>query len=231
MRRFAVVFVSTLFPFSLLSLATQSALAAEPEAEAPVAQPAPAGYPPPPPAGYPPPPPEAAPQPKQFVIIANPLAVFLGRYSVEFEYMPVLHHAITLNPFYTHAPVKGTDINGNEQDFGSLNGFGGELGYKFYTGKKGPNGFFVGPSFLFGSYKSSLSGYPDVNFTQLGYAIDLGGQAVIGDGFVIGGGFGLQWTKNSEEPSRSLDSLNLASEVIAGAGWRPRFLFTVGYAF
>jgi hypothetical protein len=227
MRRSAVVLISTLFPFSLLSLATQSAFAAdEPDAEAPPAAEAPAQ---PPPGAVLVPIDDAAQQPyKQFAIIANPLGVFLGRYSIEAEYLPALHHAITLNPFYDHTPVKAT-VNGVETDLGSLNGFGAELGYKFYTGKKGPNGFFVGPSFLFASYKSSMSGYPDKSFTSVGGAIDIGGQAVIGDGFVIGGGFGLQWTKTSEEIDT--ENLNLASAVIAGGGTRPRFLFTIGYAF
>src|SRR4051794_14415611 len=128
MRRFAVVFVSTLFPFSLLSLATQSALAAEPDAEAaPAADAAPAPPPAPPPAGYPPPPPEEAPEIKKFVLMLNPLGVFIGRYGIDFEYLPAMHHAITLNPTYTHASITST-VNGVEQDLGSLNGFGGELG-------------------------------------------------------------------------------------------------------
>ena len=52
---------------------------------------------------------------------------------------------------------------------------------------------------------------------------------MIGDGFVIGGGFGLQWTKTSEDIDT--ENLNFASAVIAGGGTRPRFLFTLGYAF
>ncbi len=227
MRRFAVVIVSTLFPFSLLSLATQSALADEPDAEAeapPAAAPAPAQAPP----GAVLVPIAEEPQPKQFAIIANPLGVFLGRYSIQAEYLPALHHAVTLNPFYNHTSVKAT-TNGVEQDLGSLNGFGAELGYKYYSGKKGPNGFFVSPSFLFASYSSSLQGTADKSFTSFGGAIDIGGQGVIGNGFVIGGGFGLQWTKTSEDINT--EDLNLASAAIAGCGWRPRFLFTIGYAF
>jgi hypothetical protein len=225
MRRFAVVLVATLFPFSLFSLATRSALADEPDAEAPppAVAPAPAAAPAPAPV-------EEAPELKSFVILANPLAMAIGRYSIQAEYLPAVHHAITLNPVYTHAPVTVT-VDGEEIDAGSLNGFGGELGYKFYTGRKGPNGFFVGPSFLFASYSSSQTGTADRSFTSLGFAVDIGGQGVIGPGFTIGGGFGLQWTKNSEEATRDVSSLNLASEVIAGAGLRPRFLFTIGYAF
>jgi len=223
MRRFAVVLVSTLFPFSLLSLATQSALADEPEAEAP-----PVAEAPPPPPGAVLVPIEEPPQLKKFAIIANPLALSIGRYSIQFEYLPALHHALVINPVYTHASIKATS-NGQELDLGSLNGFGGELGYKFYTGKKGANGFFVGPSFLFGSYSQSMDGTKSDSFTSFGGAIDVGGQAIIGGGFVIGGGFGLQWTKTSKDINT--ENLNFASAVIAGGGTRPRALFTIGYAF
>ena len=84
----------------------------------------------------------------------NPLAATIGRYSIQGEYLPTPHHAVTVNPFFAHAPVKVT-INGQEVDGGSLNGFGGELGYRFYTGTKGPNGFFVGPSVILASYSQS----------------------------------------------------------------------------
>ncbi|HKO50379.1 MAG TPA: hypothetical protein VJV79_21800 [Polyangiaceae bacterium] len=226
MRRLSAILVSTLFPFSLLTLSAQGALAQQPDSEAP------------PPAAAPAPPPGAvlvpiaAPEPefKPFAIIANPLALLMGRYSLQGEYMPAMHHAITLNPFYNHTPVKVTDVStGAEYDAGSLNGFGAELGYKFYTGKKGANGFFVGPSILFGSYSNSMTGRPDTSFTSVGGALDIGGQAIIGGGFVIGGGFGLQWTKTSEEIPT--EQLNLTSAAIAGGGTRPRFLFTIGYAF
>jgi len=221
-----VVFVSTLFPFSLLTLATESALAQEPEPEAPPAtEAAPVAAPPPGAVLVPVGAPE---EPHPFTIMANPLGLLIGRYSLQLEYQPVLHHAITLTPFYTHAPVKVT-IDGHEIDGGSLNGGGAELGYRFYTGKKGPNGFFVGPSFLFGSYTQSFEGQKGDSFTSMGGAVDFGGQAVIGSGFVIGGGFGIQWTKTSKDINT--ENLNLASAIIAGGGTRPRFLFSVGYAF
>jgi len=226
MRRFAAIFVSTLFPFSVLGLATQNAFAAEPEAEAPAAD-APTAEAAPPPAPVLVPLEDAGGEFRQFAILANPLALSIGRYSVQVEYLPALHHAIVLNPVYTHAPVKYT-ANGQEIDAGSLNGFGGEIGYKYYTGKKGPNGFYVGPSFLFASYSSSLPGTADKSFTSFGGAVDVGGQAVLG-GFTIGGGFGLQVTKTSEDIET--ENFNFASAIIAGGGWRPRALFTIGYAF
>jgi len=172
---------------------------------------------------------------RSFAIAANPLGVLIGRYSLQAEYLPVAHHAFTLSPFFTHVPVTFTS-DGRELDAGSLTGFGGELGYRFYTSRKGPAGFFVGPSLLFASYSASAPSGSQPSgsegsgsFLAYGGAIDLGGQAVVGPGVVIGGGFGLQYTKNSEPLDG--DNLNLASAIIASGGIRPRFLFTVGYAF
>lgn len=172
---------------------------------------------------------------KHFAIELNPLGVMIGRYSIQGEYMPAAHHALTLNPFFAHAPVTVT-VNGKDIDAGALNGFGGELGYRFYTGSKGPNGFYIGPSVILASYSQSApsgaaaSGSAGSDsFMSYGGALDIGGQAVIGPGIVVGGGFGLQYTKTSQDIAT--ENLNLASAVIAGGGIRPRFLASVGYAF
>jgi hypothetical protein len=141
---------------------------------------------------------------------------------------------VTLNPFFAHVPVT-VSVNGSDIDAGSLTGFGGELGYRFYTGSKGANGFYVGPSVLFASYStstpdgSSAGSSSSNSFTSVGGAIDIGGQAIIGPGVIVGGGFGLQYTTTSEE--FDTDNFNLASAVIASGGVRPRFLLSAGYAF
>ncbi|WP_394846300.1 hypothetical protein LZC95_02400 [Pendulispora brunnea] len=169
---------------------------------------------------------------KRIALAINPLAIGIGRYSIQGEFLPMPHHAITLNPFYAHVPVTIT-VNGQDVDAGSLNGFGGELGYRFYTGSKGANGFFVGPSILFASYSQSSGNDGGAkssdSFLNYGAALDIGGQAVIGPGIVVGGGFGLQYTKTSEDINT--DNLNLASAIVAGGGIRPRFLFALGYSF
>ena len=226
-RLLTVVTTSVLLSLGLLALTANEARADEP-APPPLAQPAPGGEQPAPKKG------DDA-EMKRFALAVNPLGLTIGRYSITGEYMVAQHHAVTLNPFYTHAPVTIT-VGGKEYDAGALNGFGGELGYRYYTGKKGMTGFFVGPSLLFAALSQSAAageGAPgskgSQSFTSLGGAVDIGGQAVLGPGIVLGGGFGLQYTKNSE----SLDSkdLNLASAIIAGGGVRPRFLFAFGYAF
>lgn len=172
---------------------------------------------------------------KRIAIELNPLAIAIGRYSIQGEYLFARHHGVVLNPFYAHVPVEVT-VNGQSIDAGSLDGFGGELGYRFYTGNKGPNGFYVGPSVIVASYtQSAASGTAAAgtngsdSFASYGGALDIGGQAVIGPGVVIGGGFGLQYTQNSRDIAT--DNLNLASAIIAGGGVRPRFNLSAGYAF
>jgi hypothetical protein len=236
MRHFAIVVLSAMLPFCLLNLATRSAHADDVD-----------GTPGPAPVLVPAPPPGAVlvpiqeePKLKQYVIEVNPLALSIDRYSIQGEYLPAVHHALTINPFYTDATISAT-ADGETADLGSVKGGGVELGYRYYTGVKGPNGFFVGPSLLFGRYKESVTN-TDINgqgqttntteadsFTSVGGAIDIGGQGVVGPGIVIGGGFGLQYTKNSK--ATNTDNFNVTSAIIAGGGVRPRFLFTVGYAF
>jgi hypothetical protein len=167
---------------------------------------------------------------KSLAIEANPLAAAIGRYSLQVEWLPAAHHALVVNPHYDSVN-SDTSITVNGQTTTltqSFSGFGGEVGYRFYTGKTGPLGFFIGPSLLVAKYTSS-AGDASTSFTSLGGAVDLGGQAVIGPGIVVGGGFGLQYTKISQDVST--DGMSLAAAVIAGGGVRPRALFTVGYAF
>jgi hypothetical protein len=162
---------------------------------------------------------------KSVAIELNPLAATIGRYSVNVEVMVSPHQAVVVNPHVDHVTTEVTA--GDAKYTESFVGGGAELGYRYYTGSKGPNGFFVGPSFLLGHY-SATTGESDqsVSFTSVGAAIDIGGQAVVGPGIVVGGGFGLQWTEATED----FQDMPLAAAAIAGGGVRPRFLVTVGYA-
>jgi hypothetical protein len=169
---------------------------------------------------------------KMFSVELNPLAATIGRYSVQVEWLPAAHHAVVLNPHFDHVSADVTSSGGGATLKYSENftGFGSELGYRFYTGEKGPNGFYVGPSFLFGTYSAGVDGAPSgssVSFTSFGAALDIGGQAVIGPGIVVGGGFGLQYTSINKD----FGDLPLTAAVLAGGGVRPRFLMSVGYAF
>jgi hypothetical protein len=160
-----------------------------------------------------------------YAIEGNPLGIFIGRYSAQFEWLPISHHAFLINPHFDYASIS---VNG--ESVGHVVGAGAELGYRFYTSRYNLAGFYVGPSLLAGTYSSGGGTGDSVSFQSLGFAVDIGGQAVIGPGVVIGGGFGLQYTTTTKDFG-STDGLNLAAEILVGGGWRPRFLLSVGYAF
>lgn len=159
----------------------------------------------------------------------NPLSFAIGRYGFDFQYLPAEHHAFVINPFFanTKAEVSST-FNGQTTKYEQrFSGIGGELGYRFYTGSRGASGFFVGPSLIAGAYTASATGAESVSFRSLGYAVDIGGQAVLKNGFTIGGGFGLQYTSVNKD----FTDLPVTAAIIAGGGWRPRFLLALGYSF
>jgi hypothetical protein len=172
---------------------------------------------------------------KRFAIELNPMAALIGRYSVQGEYLFAPHHALVVNPFFTYAPIKITS-QGQDIDGGSLVGFGTEVGYRFYSGDAGADGFFIGPSAIGAFYSQSAptgvngaAAATSDSFGSFGGALDLGAQKMFGPGVLVGAGFGLQYTKTTK--SIATDNLNLASAIIAGGGLRPRFLATVGFAF
>ncbi len=76
---------------------------------------------------------------KRIAITLNPLSLILTRIGVNVEYLPARHHAIIVNPYFQSI---GTGEGVTETKYTN---FGGELGYRFYTGNRGANGFFVGP--------------------------------------------------------------------------------------
>lgn len=167
---------------------------------------------------------------KSLSLEINPVAISIGRYSLNVEYLPLPHHALVVNPFFAY--VSADVQTGNLEYSQSFVGAGAEAGYRFYTGSKGPNGFFVGPSVLFGQYSASQDAVGSIpatstGFTTIGGAIDIGGQAVIGPGVVIGAGAGVQYTHATED----FEDLPFAAGILAGGGIRPRVLLSVGYAF
>jgi hypothetical protein len=161
-------------------------------------------------------------------IEANPAALAIGRYSLQAEWAVAPHHVLLINPQYTNLTAEVSVSSGGssatyDEEF---TGFGGELGYRFYTGDRGMNGLFVGISALGGAYHAK-NPFAEKSFTSFGGAVDVGWQAIVGPGILLGVGGGLQYAKASEE---FLD-LPLSASVIAGSGLRPRLLFSIGYAF
>jgi hypothetical protein len=162
---------------------------------------------------------------KHFALTLNPLSFILTRIGINFEYMLAKHHGLIVNPFFQGFSV-GDDANKT-----SYTNFGGELGYRFYTGSRGANGFFVGPFVTFISSNASTTATVNGNSTTAdsslsiyGGGVDLGGQHVFRNGFTIGGGAGVEYLKASATAANE-------SSTFKVEGVLPRFLFTVGYSF
>jgi len=155
----------------------------------------------------------------------NPLPFYFGRLSANLEYMPVLHHAIILSPQITHTS-SDIAVTGGSNVSQTFSGFGGEAGYRYYTGRKGLDGVFVGPSLILGFYNAGLPN-GDQAFTTMGVAVDAGVKTVIYDHLMVGAGAGIQWLKVSHD----FNDLPTRSEMAVGNGVKPRILAEVGYAF
>lgn len=167
---------------------------------------------------------------KRVAITANPLSILVGRWSVNFEFLPARHHAIIVVPsLWT---MSATSNFGSDKTESSFRYLGGELGYHFYTGNRGANGFFVGPSLVYMNMKvtdtvTNSAGTTEASASSslYGVALDIGGQHVWKNGFTIGGGGGLMWVKVKD------DTKGTSEPSVKVSGTLPRFLFTIGYSF
>lgn len=115
---------------------------------------------------------------KPVALTLNPLTLILGRFGLNVEYLPAPHHGIMLNPYFSSASAEGSDIKTTYTSFGA------ELGYHFYLGDCGADGFFVGPQFVFLTSKAKdecksngcVLDDAEASFSAYGVAIDLGYQ-------------------------------------------------------
>jgi len=191
-----------------------------------------------------------APSPHRFLTIEwNPLALFIDRISVNAVIVPGDHHALVLSPFYTWANTAeystglaadgtplGYTLNVPKQDF---DGFGGEIGYRYYASKGGPRGFFAGPSLILESITAkscaNCSGVPalaayhgsQTSFTGYGLALDVGYEALIDDTIAVSVGVGAQYTATSQ----TIPPQQLPASIYANDKFYPRMLLSLGYAF
>ena len=151
-------------------------------------------------------------------LTVNPLSLLLTRIGANVEWLPAKHHAIELNPF---GWFTSTGDGAAKTDYTS---FGGELQYKFYSGKNGANGFFVGPFVTYINLKVKTAG-AETTTSSYGAGLDVGAQHIFDSGFTIGGGFGFMYL------NASTDSRLESSSTVKFKGTIPRLLFTVGWSF
>jgi len=181
---------------------------------------------------------EPSPAPKQFAFTFNPLNLFVGRFGFNFEYQPIPHHGLIVSPHYDHASGDPSYDAETTSFTDTLNGVGAELGYRFYSGKQGFDGFFAGPSLFIATHKltsTNAASIPpgnetSVTYSSIGGAFDIGWQWQLGH-FIVGGGAGVQYAKINERLPLSGRGVDLIMDWNTGGGWRPRLAFNFGYAF
>jgi hypothetical protein len=213
-----------------------------PPPPAPVVAPPPAP-PPPPPA---PPPsleitqkdkviaPKATPR-KHISIEVNPIPMIAGRYGGNVEYVPFVHHALTASVFYQTFSSQTLGIvmpKAVDTSAGAQARLGGEVGYRFYSGHIGPNGFFAGASGV-ATPLALPRVRPDlhtevVSFQTFGAAVDIGAQWVSDWGITIGAGIGGMYlfydapksaALPAGAPSISVPQPHILPRVLLAAGW------------
>ncbi len=175
------------------------------------------------------------PPPQRYVVVAwNPVPAFtIGKASFDVVITPFSHHALILSPFYattTTQPIVVQDAAGNpvarlpQQTF---QGFGGEIGYRYYSGRGGPRGFFAGPSFLIGAFDAIAQDQSKTSYVSFGGALDVGFSTLIADRLALAFGAGAQYTVND----KSIPNQQFPASIYANGGLRPRVLLALGVAF
>jgi hypothetical protein len=135
--------------------------------------------------------------------------------------------------------------DGLQDSWTKLTGFGGELGFRYYT--RSPNRHvvspFFGPSVLFGSYTFSKSVTSSVGadtwtsgstsgFGRVGVAMDFGILIVAPPCFMLALGGGLQYAVGAPDLSVPQPfGLPSVTNLAYGSGVSPRLLATAGWAF
>ena len=156
----------------------------------------------------------------------NPLgAVVGGRVSFNVEYAPVTHHVIIVSPHFAN-PSQEVSLGPDVRRTNRFTGVGGEVGYRYYTGTRGMNGIFIGPSVIGGVYNANLVN-GNTAFTNVGVAADIGLQQVFWDHLALGAGVGVEYL----HVSKDFGDVATGPSTIASSGVKPRLLAQAGYAF
>jgi hypothetical protein len=166
---------------------------------------------------------------RSIALQGNPLGLAIGRYSADVEYLPEAHHALHLTAFGYYALPGVAD---------RFSGFGAEVGYRWYAGSRGPQGLFLGASFLAGELEYVHVADPmapfdqsdDTQFVELGGAIDGGYQIIALGNLAVGVGAGAQYVVDTVQPHFEFVK-HPTQDLFYGWGLRPRALLSVGAAF
>jgi len=157
----------------------------------------------------------------------------LGKLSVNVVVAPLEHHAIIIAPFYVltrTTPITAFDDstppNPRELPVQTFRGYGSELGYRYYTGRGGLRGLYLGPSLILSSFTATAQNGDKKPYLDYGFAADVGYQALVVDRLSLSIGAGLQYTTTS----KSIPDQMLWAKVYASSAVLPRLLISVGWA-
>jgi hypothetical protein len=170
---------------------------------------------------------------RPLAITGNPLSLLIGRYGGNVEIVAVRHHAMVSSAYAQVFPlgiVRGMmppEVRDRVRDPPVT--VGGELGYRLYSGSRGTEGLYVGPSLvvtpLVYPRLTSDMNVELVTFHAPGVALDAGVQHVTGIGLTLGGGIGVEYLAYTlpNDPRRL--------PVPVDAHWLPRVLMAAGWSF
>jgi hypothetical protein len=161
---------------------------------------------------------------RQFAVELNPVSLAIGRLSATVEWAARTHDVFLLSPFAMDA--SGSIDAGLAHTHIRASGAGAEVGYRYYTGTRGMNGLFFGPSLVWGVYDASLP-LQRHTFSNAGVALDAGVQILLFDMLTVGAGVGAQYTF----ATYGIEGMPFAIAANATGGLKPRLLASVGYAF
>jgi hypothetical protein len=179
-----------------------------------------------------------APPVRRFVAIEwNPVSLIIGKISANVIIVPVDHFGIVISPYYAStstSPIYLYDDTANplapaptsQAPKQTFTGGGTELGARYYFGRGGPRGFFLGPSFMVADFTATAANASTTQFLNLGFAADVGFQALVVDRLSLSLGVGVQYTFTD----KTIPNQQFPADVYANAGFRPRALASIGFA-
>jgi hypothetical protein len=172
-------------------------------------------------------------RPRRYLALElNPLAgLALHRWGANIIIAPLEHHAIIVNPYHAYArtfPINLYDDNANPlmlpvQRFYA---WGGELGYRYYAGRGGLRGLFLGPSVFADWVTVDAQDGSKTKYVYYGVAADVGYQALITDRVSLSLGGGLQYGRPDKDiPRQGFQAKYYANPIVL-----PRLLVSIGWA-
>lgn len=175
---------------------------------------------------------ESPPTRRILALELNPLSgLALHRWGANIILAPFEHHALILNPFHASArtyPINLFDDAGDplQLPVQTFSGWGAELGYRYYSGRGGLRGLFLGPSLIADWMTAHAQNGSQTSYVYYGVAADVGYQVLINDRVSLSLGAGLQYAR----PDKDIPKQGLMAKYYANATVLPRWLVSIGWA-